>query len=469
MRRIVLAELRDSWAAWLGVSLGFVMTGFSVALSALIVRSALAAGGTVVPEPEALTYAFIGGINLVLCVVVGLSVVATGTGLVVDSRRGAVARLALSGATPVGVVVTILSQLTAVALASALVGNLLAAVALGPALLYLMAERGSDSAGIAVPPVVDPGVLLAVDALWVLVALAGGYRQASRASRIPPVEALRQAQGLAGRRPRAVGRGIRAAVALLFIAGMFAAVPLLAQTRTKETFSQVMQLNLLTLVVVGWLLAELMPALVRPLTATWTRLVPTRDPIWGIARATVAARAERLAGSVTPVMFTIGLTFGVLGLPATYNAIFAAAGIDVRLEHVGAATFLADLGLALLIALCGSVGSLFMMSRQRDAESALLGIAGATPAQRTSAAVGEAVIVTGTAAILGVVMVAVAYGHLAFGTPAAGLAFRLSVPVGPFLVALVVTGAITVAATVLPTRRSLRLAEPRVVARFVAE
>lgn len=30
MTRVIVAELRDSWSAWLGVCLGFIMTGFGL-------------------------------------------------------------------------------------------------------------------------------------------------------------------------------------------------------------------------------------------------------------------------------------------------------------------------------------------------------------------------------------------------------------------------------------------------------
>lgn len=470
MPTVIAAELRDSWSAWLGVCLGFVMTGFGLTLSALVVQSALGAR-ELIPELESSAYAIIGGSNLVLCTVVGLSVVAASTSLVVESRRGAVARLALAGATPGGVVASIVSQLTVVAVASALIGDVLAVAALRPALDYLQAERGAESAGIAVPGVIEPVTLVAVNLMWVLIVCGGGLREVRRASLIPPVEALRQAQGggsVVHRRD--LGRGLRAVLALLLVVAMFAVVPVLAASRNSETFTQIMQMNLFGLVVVGWFFAELMGVIVRPLTAVWTRLVPpTTSPSWWIARATVLARAERLARSVTPVMFSIGLAFGVLGLPATYNAIFAAAGIDVVLEHVGAETFLVNLGLALGISLCGSVGSLFMMSKQREAELALLGIAGATPRQRTAAATLEAVMVTGTAAILGLTMVSVSFAHLAYATPAAGFPFALHVPVLPFVVALVVTGGITVLATVVPTLRTQHLPEPKVIARLIAE
>lgn len=469
MRRVMAAELRDSWPAWLGVSVGFVMTGFSLTLAALVIHSGLAARG-IVPENALTAYTFIGGLNLGLALVVGLSVVGSSTSLVVDSRRGALARLALAGATPGDVVRSVFSQLATVAVASALVADLLAVVALKPTLDFLVNERASDGAYVPIPAVVSPSTIVLVNLAWVLVVLVGGLRQARRASRIPPVEALRQAQGAEGRRGGRVGRVLRGVLATLVVVGMFAAVPLITANPNSETFTLIMQFNLFTLVLVGWLLSELMWVIVKPLTALWTAIIPaTVSPSWWVARATVLARTDRLSRSVTPVMFTIGLAFGVLGLPATYNAIFAAMGLDVRLEHIGADTFLVNLGLALGIALMGSVGSLFMMSKQREAELALLGIVGATPSQRSAAATMEAVIVTGTAAILGAVMVAAAFVHLGFASTSAGFPFALAVPVGPFLVALLVTGAITVGATLLPTLRSRSIPEPRVVARLVAE
>lgn len=470
MFTIVTAELRDSWSAWLGVCLSFVMTGCGMTLAALVIQSAMGASG-LIPEMEWQAYAIIGGVNLTLCTVVGLSVVASSTSLVVDSRRGAVARLALAGSTPAAVLSSVMSQLVVVAVGSAALGDALAVAALRPTLDYLLRERGAESAGIPVPGVVEPGTVLAVNLLWIAVVAVGGFRQARRASRIPPVEALRQAQGaVSTTRHRHVGRWLRAALCVLIVVGMFAVVPLLAATRNSETFTQIMQMNLFGLVVVGWFFAELMPLIVRPLTAVWTRLLPqATSPSWWLARATVLARAERLARSVTPVMFTIGLAFGILGLPATYNAIFAASGFDIVLEHVGADTFLVNLGLALSIAMCGSVGSLFMMSKQREAELALMGIAGGTPQQRMATATLEALIVTGTAAILGVVMVTVTFAHLAYATPAAGLVFALDVPLPPFAVALVVTSVITGLATLLPTLRSQTLPEPKVIARLIAE
>ena len=99
----------------------------------------------------------------------------------------------------------------------------------------------------------------------------------------------------------------------------------------------------------------------------------------------------------------------------------------------------------------------------------MLGIIGATPGERTRTALLEAVMITVTAALLGVVMLAAAYAHLALGVSALGMQWAAAVPAGPFLATVAVTGGITAAATVLPTLPARSVPEPRVIARLVAE
>lgn len=131
--------------------------------------------------------------------------------------------------------------------------------------------------------------------------------------------------------------------------------------------------------------------------------------------------------------------------------------------------FLSLLGPALAIALAGGVGNLFMMSKQRDAELALFGITGATPAQRRLLPVLEAIILTVTAAIPGILALIVMLTYLYISFSGAGLVAVLSVPVTAWVVSVGATGLIMVAATFLPTLSALRLPEPRVVARLAAE
>ena len=459
MLTIIRSELRGSWPAWLGVALGFVMTSFALALSAMVFQSAFLAREVIVPAMEADAYLANGGTNFVLSLIVGLSVVASSTELVVQSRRGAVARMSLVGSTPSGVVTTVVSQLGVVALLSAVIGNLLAVAAVRPALDYLQYERGAESAGIPTPAVIDPRVLIGVGVIWVVVAIGAGLRQAWQASRIPPVEALRQAQGAQSNKIRlGWGRWLRAVLALLMLAIFWGLIPVLAANRDSETFTQIMQMNVLGLCVMGWFLAELAPRITRPVTAAWTR-----------PRATVLAKADRLSRSVVPVMFSIGLAFGLIVLPASLNAIFRASGFNTQLEHVGVAPFLANLGLALMVAMSGSIGSLFMMSKQRDADLALLGIAGATPRQRIATGALEAVMITGTATILGALMAVETIAYLSYGATAVKLTFAFEFPLLGVLGTILITGLATAVPTVLPSLRSLQLPEPKVVARLIAE
>ena len=467
MNQLHMAEIRDSWPAWVGVSLGFIVTNFTLALSALVLLTGVSAifDGTMAWQHSA-AFTINAAQNLVFCAVVGATVIGASTHLVVTSRRGSLARLSLAGATPKQVVGTIMSQLTAVSLACAVIGGGFAFALLQPTLNFLANERNDG----LTPPQASyqlwPVVLAAL--LAVLVALVGGRRQAVKASRIPPVEALRQATGTTRER-LSVGQWIGAAFCLVAVAGCFALIPAITAVRTKETISNLLQVSMVVLVFTGALLALLAPIIVGPVTRAWTRLVPALDPSWELARATTVAKANRLAKSVVPVMMTIGLMCGMVAIGDALNATMAANGYNVQLEHVGAATFLVFLGMPLLIAITGGVGSLIMMSKQREAELALSGIVGTTPAQRVAMPVMEGLIITVTGLLLSVVMVGASVIVLLVGFPKAQLEFAMTPSYLVFIGSVVVTGLITVLATVLPTLRSLNQPEPKVVARLVAQ
>ncbi len=469
MRQLHLAELRESWSAWLGVGIAFVVINFSLALSALAELSGLRAvlSGTL-ERYDSAAIAINPAQNLLFCAVIGAIVIGTSTSLVIDSRRGSLARLALSGATPGQVVSTVMSQLVVVSVVCSLVGDVAAYAALEPVLRFLTFERGDQT--IPVPPAIYaawPSV--AANLLAVGIALLGGWKQARRASRIPPVEALRQASGAGSDDTMTARRWLGAALCLMVIVGAYAAIPALTAHRTKETVSNLIQISLALLIVTAALLSLLAPLLVGPLTAAWTRLVPSFDPSWDLVRSTAVVKAARLTKSVVPVMVAIGLLFGAQAIVDTLQSSLLAAGYDIQLSSAGPATMVTMLGLPLLIALAGGVGSLIMMSKQRDAELALSGVIGTTPAQRVAMPIMEGTIIAVTGTILALVMSAVAIGFMAVGFPAAQFSFALSPSWSMLAVAFAAALAVTVAATVLPTLGSLRQPEPRVIARLVAE
>ena len=397
---------------------------------------------------------------------IGAVVIGSSTSLVVDSRRGSLARLALSGATPQQIVSTVMVQLVVVSLVCAIIGNVPALLLLQPSLAFLAFERGANYPVPAAVYALWP-VLLS-NLLAVGLALMAGLRQARRASRVAPVEALRQSvTGAEERMTR--GKWWKAGLCVFLIVALYATIPTLAANRNKETISNMIIIAMTLLIITAALLTQLAPVVVGRLTKAWTTFVPSFDPSWDLARATTIAKAGRLTKSVVPVMMAIGLLFGIQALGDTLAASFLANDIDVGLAAGGPETLLVFLGLPLLVALSGSVGSLIMMSKQRDAELALSGIIGTTPGQRFSMPVMEGAIVTVTGAVMSLVMVAVAIGFLAIGFPAADFTVAFSFSWGLFAAAFAAALLITVAATLLPTVPSLHRPETRVIARLVAE
>ena len=72
MRGLHLAELRDSWSAWLGVCVGFIAINFTLALSALAQLAGVrAVQSGALARYDSSAFAFTPALNLVFCAVVG--------------------------------------------------------------------------------------------------------------------------------------------------------------------------------------------------------------------------------------------------------------------------------------------------------------------------------------------------------------------------------------------------------------
>ncbi|WP_232548422.1 FtsX-like permease family protein [Propioniciclava soli] len=466
MHRVHLGELRNSWSAWAGVSVTFVTVNAALALIVLMASTGFVSGDAGV--------AIYAGTQLVttgfLILLVSLPVLASATSLVVNARRGALARLALVGATPSQVRSTLVSQLVAVSLASALVGDLLA-FALARPWMALDAWAARNE-GLALPTEPGPhwGPVLAVNVLCAGVAVLAGARQASCASSIPPIEALRQAMAPMRDARLTAGGWVALVVIGLGVTGAIGAVVVIsAQGSVSVVGHLIMAATTLVFVLTAGL-AVAAPVVVAPLTRAWTALVPSRAPARVLARSTVSARADRLYKSVIPVMFALAIGIGVTAvLDSSLASMVASGGGFAELSTPAIADLAALFGLPLAIAFSSGIGSLVMMGRQRDAELALLGIVGGTPAQRSWIPVWEAVIITVNAALLSLIVTVPSLIYTWFAITAAGATFVLVVQ--PWLVALLVGGGIvgTALTTVLPTLPAQRLPEPRVVARLVGE
>ena len=464
MKTILLAELRGSLRTWLGVSLAFVATNFALLFPGLVWVSVATAGGD-----SAMSLSVLAVTNMVFSALVSLSVLGTTTNLALSARRGALARLALGGATPQQIVRTVVVQLVAMSLLSSVVGTVLAMLALRPALDFLVEwrriEAHEDLA--VIEPVYSLPMALVIVSATVVVAVLGGLRQARRASKVPPVEAVRQHASGGEVAKMSRSRIVIAVLTGIAVVGAYISVFSTTSQPSTDTIFNLVQTSTLVLVLLAVLFSLLAPVVIRPLIFAWVRLLPLPAPSWQLARRTAHARAPRLLRSIIPVMMTVGLFLGMTCTVGSLQSSFDASGFTRDL--VGTAMIVL-LGLPLLVSLSGGVGSLIMMSKQRDAELALLGVVGATPRQRVLVPLLEAVIISVTATILGIVMSAGAVGVLALGFPLTRrLVFAFNPPYGTFVGAVLVTFAITIAATVLPTLRARRMSEPAVIARLIAD
>lgn len=463
-----------SWTAWAGVALTFVAANFGLALGSLLLETGLdARDAGLLGIEDASAFIFLGVSNLMLAGATAIAVIGAAASLVVASRRGAIARLALAGATPRQVRSTLMVQLAGVTLASAVLGNLLAAASVQWFTDQQLAERGLDALVGQVEGSRSLSAMLGANLLCVVIALVGGYRQARRASRISPLEALRPLEAAEGGRRgtlvRQIGRWLLVALGLGTFVVMVLGFRVAAEGLGADAGDISFQLALLSLLLASTVLTLAAPVTIEWFTLAWTRLVPSRDASWLLARATVVARRDRLVKSVVPVLFTIALLFGMLAVVDTLTASMRASGYEFQLSAASFYSIFSLIGSALLIAVAGSVGSLVMMSKQRDGELALAGIAGATPAQRLVIPALEALIITVTAVVLGLVAAAagVAFQLWAIQVllPQAALGWSPGILAGVAAACLLVT----VAATVVPTIPALRRPVPAVVARLVAE
>lgn len=477
MREVQLAELKDSWPAWLGIALTFVAVTYGLVFAALIMDTGLKAtvSGSI-PEVEAGILIGSGSFNLIMSALVGMFMISASTSLVIESRRGSLARLALVGATPKEVRSTVFTQLAAVTVVSGIVGTIAAVLSIGPYIIKENAERVEDYAGPPPEPSYSLIAILGGLLFAVAVALIGGSRQAKHASEIPPVEALRQASTAVSLDKVGVKRWVLVVLLWLVVASFFM-VPFFMRgiietapevARGNDLLTIALQSAVGCMVLSAAAMAAMTPIVIGPLTRLWTSLIPAVDPAWDIARKNTVARATRLSRTVVPITFAITMIFGVLTISDSFSATARARGA-VELSNAEMWSIVGIIGLPLIIAIAGGLASLIMMSKQRDAELALAGVVGATPAQRVALPSYEVIIIVVNAAVLSLISMLIGMVLLQQTIAAAQEQLIISVPWATFFGLVVLFLLISVITTVLPTLRTLKESEPRVIARLIAE
>ena len=308
--------LRRGWAPYVG---SFVALFLGVALIGVTVQTIAAATAyqSGLSAADTAGRAQLDDLMSALGVMSGFSgfmavfVVASTFAFVVSSRRRELALLRLVGATARQTRRMIMGESLLLALVAGLAGVLLA-LAVEPAVLWLIANRGLTPERID-PPAPWPAFGIALP-IGVVVALIGARTASRRASKIPPIDAVRESSVDAGR----VGFW-RFAAGLLFLAG--AGAMLVGIGAISGEFSLVLgifvpEMAVLALVCLGPLL---LPALVRlialPLRAGGGVAVT-------MARDNTAAAAKRttsLAAPILAISAIAGSMIVTLGIAADWD------------------------------------------------------------------------------------------------------------------------------------------------------
>lgn len=468
MKALHLAELRASWQAWLSVCLAFVTASFSLALALLAVNSTMhyATDTGMTPVEAASTTGMI-WFNVALCIPVAMMVIGSVTQLVIASRRPSIARLALAGATPAQITWILTVQLIVVSVASAVVGCILAIIAQQPVLDMLSSDRSTEGVDSVIPALLAAWPFLIAVAVSVLVAVIGGNRQARRATRIPPVEALRTAA--VGEKPtRYVARWIGFVLVFLMSIGLGVGIIVAFPYIEYQKGDIIMQAGMGALLFLLWAISLVAPMILSPLTRLWTGLIPTKSAVWHLVRHNVIAKGDRLAKTVVPMTLAISLPLGIMMLGQSFSDMLVRRGQE-GLGHGSLETLVLLVGLPFLIALAGAICNLIMLSRARDAELALDRLAGATPAQARWILVLEGLTMFGSSLVLVVVPLALFAAFIWAGLETAygeGLVSLPLVESGQLIGGVLL---LAVLATTLPSLKSIDQPAPKVIARLIAD
>jgi putative ABC transport system permease protein len=253
-------------------------------------------------------------------------VVSSTCALSAAQRRRELGLLRAVGATPGQVRRMMYAETGLVALLAGLLGAP-AGSAAAPLLADAMVEIGLEPAGFTVTW--QPAALIGSIMLGMFVALAGVTAAARRASRIPPLDALREAAA----DPRAMTPArwvvgpLCAAAGGALLAGM-PAFPL--EMRSSAGMGAAMFLLCAAALLSPVLIVPLVRAVARPWRGTATGMLVREGTLTGV---------RRVASTAAPVLATVGLTVLLAGTVATIEV---AAGIDETAKYPAADVLVPD-------------------------------------------------------------------------------------------------------------------------------
>lgn len=379
---LVLGELRSRPGLWVWtlVSLAVASACITGLLVSLDTARAAAVGNAEMTEGLNVL-----GANVVVgTVLAAMAVVGTTTGLTLATQAREHALWLVLGVPRRSVQAVLLGQLILVGFVGWLIGlpggAIVARLSLGQWSALGLADPALRS-NLTWPPPVMALVLVLV------ASVAGGWGATRRAARVPEMAALRDADQPAAR----VGWArVLGALCLLVLAGViFGAVfsgPLVGpEERAAGVLSADLLIVIAMLMIGGWTL--------RPLLWAWTAAIPVTDPAWFVAREACRTRSARSITTVLPFAMALSLLGVLLGA----GNVFGAGAVSLQ-------EVLVLIGWVLLMSWVGGVAVIALAGRERERDTALLIVAGASRAVMARAAAYEALIYAFTAVLFGAVV-----------------------------------------------------------------
>lgn len=445
MTRLILSDLAAHARVWLGILAVTMVAGLVGAIAAGLIETGIFHGGRVQQTLSSTSSAVVTFTILTAFIVLGST-----ANLTVALQQRSYALWQLVGMRPTLVALVVLAQLGIVGVFGALIGCLIAVPFFGPLFTWTF-RTWEGMQGISL----HLGVvsMLVVAGTIAVIVLVGGLRGARRASRTPPIEALRDPEP-----PQMRVGWFRIVLIVVTLGGTVALALNLDGAASISAFSG--QAILLTPLAAA-ALAAAGPIVFPLILRAWTELLPaSTSASWFLARNSARYRLSHSSAAISPLMVAIALAGGLYTTGATLATAQAARtgssdGFDLAPEGV-----VLLLGGPLLLSAVAAAATVFMSGHAREREFALVQAAGSTHAGIMLTAIWEAVIYTVTAAILGTAATVVG-GYI--------IATKLSLPfptVSYSTLGLIAGGGfmLILAATVTPTAAALRHEIPRTLA-----
>ncbi|WP_372347657.1 FtsX-like permease family protein [Streptomyces sp. KL116D] len=433
------AALKAHRPAFVGTAVAALFAATVVSASTTVLTTTSADGITPADRHDITTNGVgdIAAVLLIGSVYMSIFVVVSTMGTAVAQQHRELALVRAIGARPRQVRRAVAVQALAASVPAALLGFVLGGTVLAPAWFHGMVGHGLVPA--TVPFRFSWLALPVCLAVAVVTCTAAALLSSLRFSLLRPARALDEAA--AGRRSLGL---LRAPLGVLAVAGAAFLSVLLSRQPADDANAGAFLVLILFCVGVGLLGPRLIGPAARLVSAPVGRLGPSAR----LAMLNVRSQPRRFAAAVLPLVLVVGFGVTKIAQHTTAEHVTGSAGStgEVWLDYLGTSLYAGFAAIA-------SANTLAMIALERRRDLALLRVVGSQRRQIRAMAFWEALVVAGTALLLGSVIALVTLAPIldtTFGSPFPYVPGVLAASIA------LATLALTVASTGVPVQAGLR-------------